>query len=390
MKNNKVLALLIVVLILILSIFTVREIKSSFQDEANQAVHKILSEVKKTNPDVNVGQLIKTANTQDLLDLSEYGIVGSAGILDFNNSRNQANIIMILFVVGVTTLIGLYLMFTSISQKRQIQRFITQMEKINQGIYDIRLSTKEEDFAILENELYKLTVKLREEAENAKASQKFLKKTLEDISHQIKTPITSMQLIIDNLKDPEIDRSAKNELIDYLQTEITAITNLVLMLLNIAALESGTVEFKNEDINLEKLLNEVKTLLAPISKARKINIRINVSNTIYTGDPKWEKELYINLIKNALENSTGPEVNIIAKDSPTFFEVAVINESEEIPAHAKDKIFERFYKLSSADSSYGLGLNICKMIAEANNARIFLHSKAGETNFTVRYYKLEY
>ncbi len=193
MKNNKVLALLIVVLILILSIFTVREIKSSFQDEANQAVHKILSEVKKTNPDVNVGQLIKTANTQDLLDLSEYGIVGSAGILDFNNSRNQANIIMILFVVGVTTLIGLYLMFTSISQKRQIQRFITQMEKINQGIYDIRLSTKEEDFAILENELYKLTVKLREEAENAKASQKFLKKTLEDISHQIKTPITSMQ-----------------------------------------------------------------------------------------------------------------------------------------------------------------------------------------------------
>ena len=83
-------------------------------------------------------------------------------------------------------------------------------------------------------------------------------------------------------------------------------------------------------------------------------------------------------------------MNIIEKDSPTFFEVAVINESEEIPAHAKDKIFERFYKLSSADSSYGLGLNICKMIAEANNARIFLHSKAGETNFTVRYYKLEY
>lgn len=390
MRKNKVLAALIVILVLIISIFTVREIKLNFQEEANQAVHKILSEVKKTNPDVNIGQLIKAANTQEKLDLSEYGIVGSAGILDFNNSRNQANIIMILFVLGVTTLLGLYLISSSISQKKQIQRFITQMEKINQGIYDIRLSTKEEDFAILENELYKLTVKLREEAENAKSSQRFLKKTLEDISHQIKTPITSMQLIIDNLKDPEIDRSAKNELIDYLQTEIAAITNLVLMLLNIAALESGTVEFKNEDINLEILLNEVKTLLAPISKARNIDIKINVGNLIYTGDPKWEKELYINLVKNALENSTGSEVNLIAKDSPIYFEVSVINESEEIPEHAKDKIFERFYKISSADSSYGLGLNICKMIAEANNARIFLHSNAQETIFTVRYYKVEY
>lgn len=390
MRNNKVLALLIVVLILVLSIFTVREIKFSFQDEANQAMHKVLSEVKKTNPDVNIGQLIKAANTQEKIDLSEYGIVGSDGILDFSNSREQAKIIMILFVVGVTTLLGLYLIFISISQKKQIQRFITQMEKINQGIYDIRLSTKEEDFAILENELYKLTVKLREEAENAKTSQRFLKKTLEDISHQIKTPITSMQLIIDNLKDPEIGKSAKNELIDYLQTEIAAITNLVLMLLNIAALESGTVEFKNEEIKLEKLLSEVKTLLAPISKARNIDIDINVGNTTYTGDPKWEKELYINLVKNALENSTGPKVQIIAKDSPTYLEVAVVNESEEIPAYAKDKIFERCYKISSADLSYGLGLNICKMIAEANNARIFLHSKARETNFTVRYYKVEY
>lgn len=285
--------------------------------------------------------------------------------------------------------LGAYLYLEGRHSKKTVNRLIDEMEKINMGMYDISLINEEEDLARLQNEMYKVTIRLREEAENAKISRGALKKSLEDISHQIKTPISSINSLLENLKDPEISPEDKEELLDYMELETDAVTNLVLTLLNIALLESGTINFKKENINLGDLIDQVSLLMDPISRSKNIEIHNKIKDITYFGDPKWEKELYVNLIKNSLEHSKGDSVEVYAREEKTYLEVYVENLSDPISEEKRTRIFDRYYKLSDKEGNFGIGLNLCKMIAESNNAKIRMETKSGKVRLIVRYYKKE-
>lgn len=95
----------------------------------------------------------------------------------------------------------------------------------------------------------------------------------------------------------------------------------------------------------------------------------------------------LNLIRNAFEHSKSDEIRIYAIDTKAYFEVTIENASDPIPKEIRGKLFDRFFKLSSVEGSYGIGLNLCKMIAESNNAKLRMEYKDDTAKFIVRYYK---
>lgn len=372
---------------LLIGFYLLSETRASYQELTDRAIYNIVSGIREDYPAINTGDLVEMASRPGQSDLRDYGIYEGRGLLSFADLDHKILVSYALFFTfSLSTLIFLLFTFHRDRQKT-IEQVIRDMEKINQGIYDISLINEEDDLARLQNELYKLTIKLREESENAKNSKEALKKSLEDISHQIKTPISAIKLLLENINDPEIKEEEKNGLLAAIQLEADAITNLVLMLLNVALLESGTLHFKREKIQLAPLLREVTDLLQALSRSRGIRIISQVDDIAYWGDPKWEKELYLNLLKNGLDHAKGDFVKVSARDTKTYLAVVIENLADPISEDESKKIFQRFYKRSLKEGSYGIGLNLCQMIAESNNAKINIESRGQIVRFTVKYYK---
>lgn len=387
MKKYKTIGLVIGILLLCLSLFSMYLVKVSYEEEANKNLNNLVAFIKEKNPDFKSEDLIKALSTDKDLDLEKFGIYKNRDLLDLRESKNRA-LITALILSGLFALIlSLYFYMFSKNQKNSIFSIIEDMEKINRGIYNIKINNEEEDIARLQNEMFKTTVKLKEEAENANKIKDHLRKSLEDISHQIKTPIASINLLLENLQDPEIDESDKKEILSYINIEVEAITGLVLTLLNISLIESETIEFKREEIVLGSLIDRAIDILEPLRRDKGLRIFKSLGDISYKGDPKWECEMYLNLIRNAFEHSKSDEIRIYAIDTNAYFEVTIENASDPIPKEIQGKLFDRFFKLSSVEGSYGIGLNLCKMIAESNNAKLRMEYKDDTAKFIVRYYK---
>lgn len=162
--------------------------------------------LKKSHPEIDISSLIKLSGKDaKSLDLKKYGIYDGE-IFDLSDIRPfeifSISLIIFLIVAFFIILNRIYKSYT----KRNIEKLIKNVEKINRGIYDLSLKNEDDDFSILENGLYKVTIKLKEEAENSKFARDKLKLDLENISHQIKNPLTSINLLIENLNDEEFDQ----------------------------------------------------------------------------------------------------------------------------------------------------------------------------------------
>lgn len=389
MKKFRKMGLTLGIIILIMGLFSISKIRDAYRNMADRSIYNIISGIKKRYPEMTNSELLELANQDGKLDLSSYGIYSGKGLLNFEATDKKVIFVMAVFITLTCSTLLIYLLVTKKYWKNTINSLIEDMEKINMGLYDIKFINEEDDLARLQNEMYKVTVRLREEAENAKKSKLILKKSLEDISHQIKTPIASINLILENINDPDIKESDKEELLNYIQIETDAITSLVLMLLNVAIFESGTLELNREKIDLKHIVDMASSILEPISKSEGIIIENRVQNISYFGDPKWEKELYINLLKNSLEHSKGEYVEVYAQETATYIEVFVENFSDPISEENRVKVFDRFYKLSDKEGNYGIGLNLCKMIADSNNAKIRMESSERKVRLVVKYYKAD-
>lgn len=387
MKKYRLIGPLLAIIIMLICLLSINLIKNSYKNEASISINNILAGLREKNPEIDDSYLLNLARKEKDIDLTKYGIYESKDLLEYRKSEALTKKLGVFLSFFTLSALSLYFYLLKKNIQNNLNMIISDLENINKGLYDIRINNGEEEFAKLQNEMFKITVKLKEEAENANFSKNQLKKSLEDISHQVKTPIASINLLLENMQDPEISQKEKKELLTYVQIEVDAITNLVLMLLDLALLDSGTVQFNFKEIKLDDLLDECIEILEPIRKEKAILIHKEVGDISYIGDRKWEKELYLNLIKNALEYSNGKHVNIHAKNTPSYLEVCLENETDYIDDSIKEKLFERFYKFSSKDNNYGIGLNLCKMIVEANNGKIRLETEGDLAKFIVRYYK---
>ena len=328
-------------------------------------------------------------------ELSKYGIeidkINSIKLIENQMKTNlKLNIlIIVLFSILWMTIIILYLR----KRDKKIKQITNYINQIKNKKYDLNIEENTEDeLSNLKNELYKITIMLKEESEISKKDKENLKMSVEDISHQLKTPLTSITIMLDNLKDnPNMEEKTKQKFIFEISKQVEWINWLVISMLKLSKLDANVVQFYDEKINLKKFIGEIiKNLEIPIEVKNQKIIIDGDENVSFIGDYKWQQEAITNIIKNCIEhNANNGTIYINYEENSLFTKITIRDEGEGIPKEDLKHIFERFYRgKNSSENSVGIGLALAKNIIEKNNGMINCKSELDKgTEFVIKYMK---
>ena len=359
-------------------------------------VVNILNEVSSKYPNINESDLITIINSTNYSkdNLSRYGIcLSKMPIVSINNNINKILIITNLSLIVIYILmIFWYLKIYKKREEDKIRLITNYLKEINNHNYNLDIKNYYEDeFSYLKDEIYKTAISLNEQTINLENDKNNLKKSLEDISHQLKTPLTSITLMTDKILSGNIDKKEQEELLTNIHRKVVNTNFLVYSLLKLSLLDTNTIEFKKEKINLRKLLDGIKDNLGVIGDLKNVRLDIVCDSTIsIMGDEAWECEALTNIIKNGIEYSKeNSKVSIIVQDNELFTKIMVKDYGLGMSDMDMKNVFKRFYKGSnSSNNSFGIGLSLAKQIIEKDNGNVSVTSTLGVgTTFTIRYMK---
>ena len=403
MKNNHYIKYIIISLIVFISIILVYSAihlveYQTYVNNYNNTINAIVSNVKEAYPNVKDTDIISilndnNSNTNDIFD--EYGIDlnKESAILKNEKSKNAFLIINIIFIS--TVLVITYLIYKTYINKmnKDIKEILKLIEAINKKNYELNIDAVDEgELSLLKDEIYKTTIMLKEDAENSKEDKMNLKKSLEDISHQLKTPLTSIMILLDNIiDDPDMNDDTRNEFITDIRRNIININFLVQALLKLSKLDTNTVTFKKEANSAKKIINEAIKNVSPLSDLKNVNIKFNEKDDMnILCDFKWQVEAISNILKNCIEHSNDDgEVSINIDNNSVYSLIEISDNGEGISKKDLKHIFERFYKGTNATpDSIGIGLALAKTIIEEDKGAISVESNKSGTKFMIKYYKI--
>jgi signal transduction histidine kinase len=273
----------------------------------------------------------------------------------------------------------------------QVAELSAYLRQIDAGDYalDVR-DNGEGSFSLLKNDLYKVTVRLREQAELLQKDKTALSNLIADISHQIKTPLTSLGVLSDLLAEepPEEDRRA---FVERLRAQLGRIQWLVTALLKLARLDAGTAAFKSEPVGVRRLIERaLEPLQIPLEiKRQRLEVH-GEEDASFTGDLNWSAEALTNVVKNCVEHTPeGGRIEISYGANALYAEIIVSDDGEGIASRDLPNIFNRFYHDANASgNSVGIGLALAKAIFNAQGGDIAVRSQRGMgTNFTIRIFR---
>ena len=384
------------VMFLILNIYEYKTYTKNF----NNKISAIVTLVKDKYPEITDKEIIEIINSNKQSDDSfflKYGIDidNKAVLLENDKSYHTFLIINMSFlIITIASLCILYFRY-NYKRKNDIKDIIKYIEQINRRNYELEIDTiSEDELSILKNEIYKTAVMLKEAALNSNKDKLNLKKSLEDISHQLKTPLTSILVLLDNLIDePDMDSSIRNDFIIDIKRNVININFLVQALLKLSKFDANTVHFIKKENDLEMIVKEAIKNVSTLCDLRNINIKLNtLENAKVECDAKWQIEAITNIIKNAIEHSKDNSSIIINIDNNRVYsKIEVIDFGDGVSKRDIKHIFERFYKGENATSnSIGIGLALAKTIIEEDRGTIAVESNESKTKFTIKYFKLTF
>lgn len=364
----------------------------------NNKISSIVSAVRDKYPNITEQEIIKILNNdknESTEFFEKYAIdLNNTSILLSNDAKfNTFLIINISFlIICIGTLLIIFIRYNH-KKENDIKDIIKCIEQINRKNYELQIdSISEDELSILKNEIYKTTIMLKESAENSNKDKTNLKKSLEDISHQLKTPLTSILVMLDNIiEDQEMDQSVRNDFIIDIKRNVVNINFLVQNILKLSKFDANTINFIKNENSVKKIVEESIKNVSPLCDLKNIDIEFKCqkdSNIVC--DYKWQVEAITNILKNAIDHSKDSDKVIInIDDSNVYSLVEVINYGDVISKKDIQHIFERFYKGENAKSdSVGIGLALAKTIIEEDNGNINVESDENGTIFTIKYYKI--
>lgn len=276
-------------------------------------------------------------------------------------------------------------------EEKRLQSIIENIKNINKRDYQFLI--KEIDttsFGKFEKEVYQTTIILQEYAKRIEKDKEKLSIYLSDISHQLRTPLLSVTVSVDNLLEnmsyfPEEER----RMIYNISIQLDKMKWLVDSLLKMAQLDTKSVILKKENINIKELMKVVEKNVEILLEIRNQTLKINGNKDItFIGDFKWNVEVLTNIIKNAIEYSNeGDMIQINYMQNPLYTEITIEDHGKGINEDDLGHIFDRFYKGKNSDKdSFGIGLSLAKQIIKEQNGEIKVQSKIGEgTKFIIKF-----
>ena len=301
----------------------------------------------------------------------------------------ELNIILLVTIFYLITIIITW--YHLYKKNKKIKNLSTYMNNILNNNYSLDIRDYEEgDLSNLKNDIYKMTVKLKEQSDSSQKEKKYLEEVLSDISHQLKTPLTSMYVINDVLlSDKKIDDSKKQEFLIKNRKELERIEWLVTSLLKMSRLDSGSEKIILKETKIDDLIRKTVTPLEIPIELKNQHLILDYDKNIKLNiDLNWTTEALINILKNAHEHTKeNGTIQIKVKDTVIYTEIEIIDTGEGISTTDLPHIFERFYKGKTNKESIGIGLNMAKKIINLEKGDIKVISNSNGTTFNIKFYK---
>lgn len=379
--------ILIILFICIYSYINLKREYMQYRQELNKTISAIVSIVTRNYPNVeqNIINELSNLNNDNIKQgeniLSRYG-VDTYEVMSISNIEQMLKYnlrfnICIIFLLGIS-LILVFIIYTYITQNK-LNKLIKFLKKIQNGEYSLDIRDNNEGrLSELKNEIYKITVMLKEESKTLKTEKKALAESLSDISHQIKTPLTSISVLIDILKENKnLPEQKRQEFLYEITRQLNWLNWLVISLLKLSKLDTGTVEFKKEKIIVKNLLQQVEKNIAVLLDIKNQELEITGDEkAIFIGDMNWSTEAIINIVKNCIEHTDEfKTIQIKYLENTLYTQIKITDQGKGISKEDLPYIFTRFYKgKNSSKDSIGIGLALAKSIIEKQGGNISVTS----------------
>lgn len=363
----------------------------------NTKINSVLSLLIDKYPSLTKEELINVLNSDtDVKEniLKQYGLDMEKDSFILNNEKVYLNSIKVTIII--TSSLFLIVLFIILVHEyikiKNINNLTKVLEEINNKNYKIDIDDfREDELSILKSEIYKTTIMLKEQADNSTLDKINLKDSLSNISHQLKTPLTSINIMLDNILDSEeMSEDVRTEFINNIKREISNINFLVAGILKLSRLDANVVNFMVEKVKVKDIINECIKNVSSLCDLKNISIDVTGNEMLKINcDFKWEVEAITNILKNCVEHSNNnSKIDIKYINNKMYTEITIKDYGKGISEKDVKHIFERFYKGSNSTSdSIGIGLSLSKSIIEQENGTINVNSKLNKgTIFTIRYY----
>ena len=276
-------------------------------------------------------------------------------------------------------------------QDRLLEKAVDQIHDYLSGNREARIPCDDEgELYRLFHEVNSLAAILNAHAENEERSRYFLKDTISDISHQLKTPLAALNIYNGLLQEEVRDTPALKEFTDLSEQELDRIQTLVQNLLKMAKLDAGTLVLEKREENLAEMMGAIQRHFAYRAEQEKKTLVLATDNTLTLScDRTWLLEALSNIVKNAFDHTReGCTIRIAWKGFASMVQITVRDDGSGISPEDLPHIFKRFYRsrFSQDTRGIGLGLSLAKAIIEAHNGTIEVDSTPGMgTTFTINF-----
>ncbi len=379
---------------LVLIIFTSYINYCYYAKNINNFVGSMVDTITENYPEVDEKEIIDLLNSEKITNnnvLKKYGFVDS----DISYLKSIKKTYNKNLIINTTIFVLFEIIFFVVSynkkkkQDDEINNLTNYLKRINEGIYDLEiLDNTEGDLSILKNEIYTTTISLKKIYEHEYDERIKIKDNLANISHQLKTPLTAIMLMIDTLIIEDVDEVKKVEYLKDIRSQIENINFLIIALLKLSRFDANVVIFEKNKIIVKNLIMDVLKNVDILRELNNVSIHTKgKSDVSFIGDYKWECEAITNIVKNAIEYAKDEKnVYIIYEDKQVYNEIKIINDGT-ITYEDKENIFKRFYKKNNNDNNFGIGLSLAKEIIEKDKGTIRVECKNNKTIFILKYYK---
>lgn len=283
-----------------------------------------------------------------------------------------------------------------IHRKHSIMKMTNDIDAILHGMENISLSDYSEDeLSILRSEISKMTIMLKSQADMLNQEKVHLADALADISHQIRTPLTSLNIMLASIKNENVDVDKRIKTAYEMDRQLERIDRLVVSLLKVAKMDAGAIKLSKDKVSLNEIVRNSLSAIEIMLELKEIETVVLVEGE-FVGDKQWTEEAITNILKNCMEHTAvGGRLSIVGKENAVFTELVIEDTGIGITKEDLPHIFERFYRgEGNKENSFGIGLALAKSIITSQNGTIKVENigqtKDSETHgarFIIRIYK---
>lgn len=341
------------------------------QPEAEQAVFTALKSVQKYSSS-ETGKAILSASGYHPADFLH------------PSQKLPVRFAVIGFVFG-GILISFLLWYLHKKEGLRIRTLTDYLEAVNTGGTGLLLQSGEDEFSRLQDEIYKTVTMLYQTRESAIKAKNNFAENLSGIAHQMKTPITSISLSAQMLKEYSCG--------DYpgqILKQLSKLTHLEESLLILARIDAGTLELQKKNVDVFTVLTLAADHLQELFFQKNVTVIIpELGETEIVADLDWTMEAVMNLMKNCMEHTpSGRAVHCSYEKNPLYTEILIWDEGEGFAKEDIPHLFQRFYRGRNAkENGIGIGLSLAKELIEGQNGTIRAgYAPDGGACFEVRFY----